>query len=315
MPARSLAVSLILLFAARASAQQPNPPPAHDPVADRAQAIGEAAKLLDKAGQVRRQGNRNLAEQLFSSAELILGEGTLAELAPLFREGAPPRVTTPLGMAPKDAAPQPAVVGNSDEEDKPEDKPKRGSLQGALTLDGKALEGRGVVMLEPAGKKARHRAPVHRTVEQRNREFAPRLLAVPVGSTVSFPNFDPVYHNVFSRSEVMPFDLGIYKNGQSRDLQFDKEGIWRIGCNLHANMQAYIVVVNAAHYAVTDEKGRFSFRSLEPGKYRLRAWSDRTEEPVVQEITIAPAKNNVSVTLPANAKVANVDKFGAPRGK
>ena len=59
--------------------------------------------------------------------------------------------------------------------------------------------------------------------------LAPKIMAVPVGSTVSFATFDAIYHNVFSRNDVQPFDLGIYKNGQSRDVTFEKEGILRLG--------------------------------------------------------------------------------------
>ena len=293
----------------------PSPAPATaDPVGERVQAINEATSLLQKAGAARTRGNRNFAEQLFSSAELILGPEALAERAPLVREGAPPRVSTPLKVLPKDTPPQPAAVGSSDEDEKPEEKPRRGVLSGALNLGGKTLDGRGVVTLEPASGKFHRRAPRTRVMEQRNREFAPKIMAVPVGSTVSFPNFDTVYHNVFSRSDARAFDLGIYKNGQSRDLKIEKEGIVRLGCNLHANMSAYIVATNAPHYAITDDKGHFSFRSLEPGKYRLRAWSEKTLKPQVQEITVVPEKNSVSVTLPADAPAGSVDKFGVARG-
>lgn len=294
-----------------------NPPPApapSDPIAERAQAITEAASLLQKAGQARSRGNRNFAEQLFSSAEIILGPEALAELAPLFREGAPPRINTPLKVLPKDTPPQPAVVGSSDEEDKAEEKPKRGMLSGVLVIDGKPLEGRGVVTLEPWSGKFRKRTPRTRVMEQRNREFAPKLLVVPVGSTVQFPNFDTIYHNVFSRSEAQPFDLGIYKNGQTRELVFEKEGIVRLGCNLHANMSAYVVVVGAPHYAISDDKGLFSFKSLEPGKYRLRAWSERTTKPREQMIEIKPQRNSVTVSLPADAPSGATDKFGVARG-
>jgi plastocyanin len=293
------------------------PPPAAtkppDPIAERAQAITEAASQLEKAGAARARGNRNFAEQLFSSAELILGPDALAELAPLFREGAPPRINSQLKVMPKDTPAQPAAVGNSDEEE-PEEKPKRGSLTGTLKLGDKPLTSRGVVTLEPLHVKWHARAPRTRIMEQRNRDFAPKMMIVPVGSTVSFPNFDAVYHNVFSRSESRAFDLGIYKNGQSRDVTFDKEGIVRLGCNLHANMSAYIVVVNAPHYAVTDEQGRFSFRSLAPGKYKLRAFSDHSLSPTVQEITIAPDKNSITIAVTADAAPA-VDKFGVARGK
>jgi len=132
---------------------------------------------------------------------------------------------------------------------------------------------------------------------------------------VAFPNFDSVYHNVFSRSETKAFDLGLYKAGQEREITFDHEGVVRVGCNLHANMSATVAVVSAPHYFVTDARGRFAFKSLDPGKYKLRAYSDRSEEPVIQSITITPDRNTVTVVLPAGARVGPLaDKFGVPRG-
>ncbi len=289
---------------------QPN-----DPVLDRAQAIGEGANLLKKADDARKKGNRNFAEQLFSAAEIVLGPEAVNELGPLFREGAPPRISTKLTTLPKDTPAQPVVAGSSDE-DAPDPKPLTGSLSGTLNVGDKPLQGRGVVTLEPASGKWRARAPRTRTMEQRNREFAPRMMVIPVGSTVRFPNFDAIYHNVFSRSDANPFDLGIYKNGQSRDLTFDKEGIVHLGCNLHANMSAYIVVVKAPHYAISDEQGHFQFRSLAPGRYRLRAWSEKSSSPSVVDVAIKPSKNSVSVSVTADAAPGlSTDKFGVVRGK
>ena len=57
-------------------------------------------------------------------------------------------------------------------------------------------------------------------------------------------------------------------------MTFAKEGLIRLGCNLHANMAAYLVVVAAPHYVVTDASGGFKFRSLPPGKYKLKAWAE-----------------------------------------
>jgi plastocyanin len=285
-----------------------------DPVAERSHALREAADLLDKAGAARTRGSRNFAEQLFSSAELIVGPDSLADLSPLFREGAPPRINTPLKEAPKDAAPQPTTVGNSDEEE-PAAKPQKGALSGVLQFEGGG-EGVGVVMLEPASGKFRRRRPQQRVVEQRNRQFGPHVLVVPVGSTVAFPNFDTIFHNVFSRSEAKAFDLGLYKAGQEREVTFDKEGIVRLGCNLHANMQAYLVVSASPYYTVTDATGRFSFRSLEPGKYRLRAWSERSSQMTTREIEIKPDKNMINLSLVADTAAGlGPDKFGVPRGK
>ncbi len=306
------------LSAGAQSTPTPTPAPvvASDPVADRAQAITEAASLLTKASQARQKGNRNFAEQLFSSAEIILGPDAVAELSPLFREGAPPRIATPLKVMPKDTPSQPAVVGGSEEEDPPPPAPKRGTFAGVLKLGDKELVGRGVVALEPVGTKWKPRAPKARVMEQRNRDFAPKLLVVRQGSTVSFPNFDNVYHNVFSRSDARQFDLGIYKGGQARELAFDKEGIVRLGCNLHANMAGYIVVVNAPHYAVTDEHGGFKFKSLPPGRYKVRAYSEKSQAATTQEVTInADATTNVTIPVSTEGGAPSVDKFGTPRGK
>jgi hemoglobin len=292
-----------------------NPVAAIDPVVERAQAVREAASLLEKANTARLRGSRSFADQLFSSAELIVGTEAVADLAPLFRDGAPPRVTSPLKTLPLNASAQPAVVGNSDAED-PDSKPKRGSLTGSVQLPGgRPPQSLVVVTLEPVSGKFARRAPKRRTIEQRNREFAPKILVVPVGSTVSFPNFDTVYHNVFSRSETHPFDLGLYKGGQARELVFDREGVVRVGCNLHANMSAYVVTVAAPHYIVTDTVGHFAFRSLNPGRYRLRAWIENSDAPVIQTVEIKPAHNSVVVPISSEGPSGpQADKFGVPRG-
>ncbi len=206
--------------------------------------LREAADQLEKAGQQLERGNRNLAEQLFSTAELLVGPEALAQLAPLFREGAPPRVTTPTQKVDLAATPQPKAGGSSEADDEaakvPPPKVEVGSVTGTLQVDGKPLRGFGLVTLEPARAASGSPARPSAVVEQRGREFLPGVVAVPVGSTISFPNFDTVFHNVFS-SPLAPFDLGLYKAGEAREFQFDKEGIIRLGCNLHANMSGYIV--------------------------------------------------------------------------
>ena len=110
-------------------AKKPN-----DPVRERGAQLREAADLLDKASAARDRDARSFAEQLFSSAELIVGPEALADLVPLFREGAPPRVTTPTKKFAKDATPQPEVEGDS-EKDRPEPKPKKGTLSGTITVE------------------------------------------------------------------------------------------------------------------------------------------------------------------------------------
>jgi hypothetical protein len=152
-------------------------------------------------------------------------------------------------------------------------------------------------------------------MEQRNREFSPHVLMVPVGSTVSFPNYDPVFHNIFSLSETKNFDLGVYKNGESREVVFDRAGIVRILCNLHASMNAYVVVHDEPYATLIDKSGRFSFKELGPGKYRLRAWHERSEQVLSRDLIIEPGANRLDLSLAADlAPSLGPNKLGKPRG-
>jgi hemoglobin len=280
----------------------------------------EAADLLEMAIAARLRGQRSYAEQLYSSAERLVPQGSFTPLDPLFRAGAPERITTALKTMPKDTAPQPKESAGGTEDEAPKVvKPKNGSLSGVMQIEAGTggAPVLGVIALEPATGKWKKRTAKQRIMEQRERQFAPRLLAISAGSTVSFPNFDGVFHNVFSISYAKAFDLGTYRNGETREVRFEKEGLIRLGCNLHANMSAHLVVVAAPHYVVTDGTGKFNFRSLAPGKYKLRAWTEATAEPVTQTVEIVSGENKVNVRVPrgSGSSGPGADKFGLPRGK
>jgi plastocyanin len=293
---------------------EPSHAPA-DPVLERAQALREASAVLERAAAARARGMVWFAEQLFSAAELLIGPDSLSTLAPLFRTNAPERVHTPVQRFAADAQAQPQFAGRS-EEDAPvraAAPAQQATLAGRLQLPegGQAL---GVVTLDPVDAPERAPAPRRRVLEQRNRQFQPRVLVVPVGSTVVFPNFDPLYHNVFSRSPAHPFDLGLYRGGEGPEVTFDKPGVIKLGCNLHLNMTGYVVVVSSPHYSVTDHEGRFRFDKLQPGVYLLRAWSERRAEPFTQRISLKPQHNTLDVALPGAPEPDTiVDKFGAIR--
>lgn len=127
-----------------------------------------------------------------------------------------------------------------------------------------------VVMLE--GGKASSRPPQTAVIEQRNGRFEPDLVVVPVGSTVQFPNADPIFHNVFSLSHAQSFDLGFFPKGQSRSVKFSREGIVQVYCHIHANMYAAIVVTASPWYGRPAADGDFSWNNVPPGHYRVVVW-------------------------------------------
>jgi len=154
----------------------------------------EAADLVAAAIIAGRRGQRSFADQLFSRAELVVGPPALASASEVFRDGAPPRLQTALKTM-KDPGPQPATAVGTSEDERALKRPERATLRGTLRVEGRPLDGLGLVMLWPQDGAAPRRPPQFQVVEQRNKTFAPHLMAVPVGSTIAFPNFDTVYHS------------------------------------------------------------------------------------------------------------------------
>src|SRR5947209_1192263 len=102
-----------------------------------------------------------------------------------------------------------------------------------------------VVWLEPLSNTVPvSLAPRHAKMVQKNKSFTPHVLAIPVGTVVDFPNFDPIFHNAFSNYNGQVFDVGLYPPGSSRSVRFARPGIVRVFCNIHAGMSAVIVVLN-----------------------------------------------------------------------
>ena len=114
-------------------------------------------------------------------------------------------------------------------------------------------------------------APKHVQMLQKDRHFQPHVLAVPVGSTVDFPNLDPIFHNAFSNFSGQPFDTGLYTPGTIRTPGLSRSpGIVRVFCNIHPTMSAIIAVLPTPWYVVTGPTGQFTIPNVPPGEYQLQ---------------------------------------------
>ena len=130
-----------------------------------------------------------------------------------------------------------------------------------------------VVTLYPAGSAARAPHAVgHYEVSQKNLQFHPFLTIVPVGADVSFPNLDPTKHHVYSFSPAKRFELKLFAKDQSRTVHFDKAGVVALGCNIHDQMSAFIVVTDSAWTARTNAQGMAVFGDAPNAPGRITVW-------------------------------------------
>ena len=137
-----------------------------------------------------------------------------------------------------------------------------------------------VVTLYPAGNAARPARPVGRVVvSQKDLKFHPFLTIVPVGADASFPNLDPTKHHVYSFSTAKKFELRLFAKDQSRTVHFEKPGVVALGCNIHDQMAAFIVVTDSAWTARTNAQGLAQFADAPNAPGRVVVWNPYLRAP------------------------------------
>jgi plastocyanin len=145
-----------------------------------------------------------------------------------------------------------------------------------------------VLYLEDAESLRSAEPPVSAPVplmRQRQERFEPHVLPVIQGTTITFPNDDPIYHNVFSLSRARTFDLGRYPQGESKSLRFGSAGVVQVFCHIHADMNGLILVLPNRYFISPDSLGHFVIDGVPPGEYRLVAWHERIR-PIVTVVRV-----------------------------
>jgi plastocyanin len=144
----------------------------------------------------------------------------------------------------------------------------------------------------------------------KNKAFVPRSLAVPVGATVNFPNYDSIFHNLFSVSAPNQFDLGLYKGGASKSKVFERPGIVKVFCNVHPQMTSTIIVSASPYFTLADKTGNFSLGLIPSGAFVIRAYADEGQSFQQIEVGDTPLKVHLTIDAKNFKKVPHKNKFG-----
>jgi plastocyanin len=159
-----------------------------------------------------------------------------------------------------------------------------------------------VVVFVKDGPRGGALPPVRARMVQQDESFVPRLVAIPRGSTVEFPNGDPYFHNVFSLSRGATFDLGRFPRGTSRARTFAQAGLVKVYCHLHSHMSASIMVFDHPHFVIPEADGSFVLADIPAGNYRLSAWHERIGESAKDIVVEAGRTISIEFALPVEMR-------------
>jgi plastocyanin len=137
---------------------------------------------------------------------------------------------------------------------------------------GKALPNAVVMVRTQAAARGPIRFPWALRVAQKDMQFEPFVLIVPVGADVAFPNLDPYKHHVYSFSPAKTFELKLYGRDETRKVRFDKVGVIGLGCNIHDDMSAFIRVVDTPYAIKSGARGEAVIRDIPAGPATLIVW-------------------------------------------
>jgi plastocyanin len=174
---------------------------------------------------------------------------------------------------------------------------RAGTVTGRITLlekGGRVSPDSTEVVVWMEGPRTRARA-ARATVVMKGKEFRPHVLTVGVGSTVEFPNDDPIFHNAFSVSGPNKFDLDLYKRPRSGAFTFQHPGVVRVYCNIHPQMSAVVVVRDNPHFTFAAADGTFTLDGVPAGSHLLKAWHERGGETGAE--VAVPAEGSVRADL------------------
>jgi plastocyanin len=174
-----------------------------------------------------------------------------------------------------------------------------------------------VVWLTPTARAPIQVPQKHAKMVQKDKTFSPHILAIQTGTSVDFPNLDPIFHNAFSNYEGQIFDIALYPPGSSRTVRFYRPGIVRVFCNIHPSMSAIIVVVSSKDFATTDRDGHYSIPNVSPGTYQIHFFSERatpeTLAKLKQDISVGVGEESlasVAISEAGYLPVAHKNKYG-----
>jgi len=286
-------LALLILAPARARAAPPKAKTPQDTAAELARLDAEVKEQRALIMQLMRVEQEHYDLLL----KLVQGRAAPGEAqAPAAPAPTMPAAPAPPGVAPSVAAPR---------------APRTGAVRGKVAFPGGTFKDV-YVYVENVKSPPAHGHTFE--IAQRDKQFVPQVAVVQRGTKVVFPNYDSVFHNVFSPSARHPFDLGSYRAGDApKGVEMTATGVVDVFCNMHSRMHASVLVVPSSLFGRVAPDGSFELDGVPLGARKIVVWGPRSKA-VEQTVDVAAGGADVSFTLEVQPEIPHNNKLGQPYG-
>ena len=248
-------------------------------------------------------------QQYLNALRSMFGEANVSQTEPKVDE---PKPATPTPAPVPAPAADKATVAFTDTKSRPKLEPVvKAKKTGQGTIVGKVTGvANAVIYVEDIQESSKGSA----TMKQEGKQFVPSVLVVQKGTTVSFPNLDAIFHNVFSVTPDNSFDLGSYQKGESKSVTMAKSGVVSVYCNMHPQMVGHVLVVPNGYYVRAGNDGFFKLQNVPAGRRRVVAWAPNSK-PVVAEAEVSESGVvTLELELKKGRQAPHTKKDGLPYG-
>lgn len=153
---------------------------------------------------------------------------------------------------------------------------KDGTLRNVIVYVKKGLEGTSFEV--PATPAA---------INQDGCVYKPHVLAMMKGQKLTITNSDDTLHNIHGLCKKNnEFNFGQPKQGMTKTLDFAQVEAFKVKCDVHPWMGAYIMILDHPKHDATGKDGLFSIDGLPPGEYVIAAWHEELGE-VTQTVVVS----------------------------
>ena len=142
-------------------------------------------------------------------------------------------------------------------------------------------------------------------IDQKGCIYSPHVLGIMAGQQLDILNNDGTLHNIHALPKVnKEFNKAQPRSKKKLSVKFEKpEAPFKVKCDVHPWMGAYIGVFDHPCFAVSGDDGTYIISDLKPGEYVIEAWHEKLGSQTANvTVSDSAAHQNFTFKKPSKKK-------------